>query len=277
MKNLYSLVFLCLFGLSVSAQEFPAPSPKASVSQVAGVTSITVDYSSPAVKGRTLFGELVPYGEVWRTGANKATAITFNRTVVIGDSKVGPGSFSVFTVPSEDGTLTFILNSDTELYGARNKDNTKDVVTVETKVTKSKDSVERMRFTLDNASNESIDLNFAWGTHRFSIPIQIQTEAAVMANMEAKEKEIASVYEYYADAANYYFAEGNYQLSKEMGEKSVNMQAKFWNTHTLAKSYKELGEKDAAIKMAQRSLDLSQKAEYKPYIERNEKLLSELK
>jgi tetratricopeptide (TPR) repeat protein len=276
MKKSISILFLALFGLSAFAQDFPAPSPKAMVSQVVGVTEITVEYSSPGVKGRELFGDLMPYGEVWRTGANKATAITFEDAVKVGGNEIAAGTYSIFTIPKEDGNISILLNSETELWGTGNRDNGKDVLGMDVKLNKEKESIERMRFTFENTTNNSTDLKFAWGNYRFTLPIETNTARLVDNNLNNKIKEFDQQYEFYADAARYYYDEGNYPVAEKYGKISVDMNEKFWNTHTLAKIYKELGKKDLAKKWAEKSLDLSKKADYKPYIERNEKLLSEL-
>jgi len=276
MKYTLSILFLAVISLSTFAQDFPAPSPKATISQVVGVTEITVEYSSPGVKGRELFGELIPYGEVWRTGANKATAITFEDAVKVGGEDIKAGSYSIFTLPSEGGKLLFMLNTETELWGTGKRDNGKDIVGVDVELEKAKESVERMRFTFENTTNNSTDLKFAWGNHRFTVPIETNTADLVEENLNERISEFDKQYEFYSDAARYYYDEGNYPVAKKYGEISVEMNSKFWNTHTLAKVYKELGEMKLAKQMAEKSLDLSLKADYKPYIERNEKLLSEL-
>jgi len=276
MKKSISILFLALFSLSAFAQDFPAPSPKAKVSQVVGVTEITIEYSSPGVKDRKLFGDLVPYGEVWRTGANKATAITFSNSVLIDDTEIEAGSYSVFTLPQEDGKITFLLNKETELWGTGNRDNGKDVVGVSVPLNKEKESIERMRFTFENTTNTSTDLKFAWGDYRFTVPIQVKTSGLVDQNVAERLAEFDRQFEFYADAARYYYDEGNYPVAEKYGKMSVDMNEKFWNTHTLAKIYKELGKKDLAKKWAEKSLEMSKRADYKPYIERNEKLLSEL-
>ncbi len=276
MKNTTTLFLSLLIGLSSMAQDFPAPSPKATVSQVVGVTEITVEYSSPGVKDRKLFGDLVPYGEVWRTGANKATAITFSTAVEIKDTEIGAGSYSIFTLPQEDGQITFLLNKETELWGTGNRDNGKDVAGINLPLEKERGSIERMRFTFENTTNNSTELKFAWGEYRFTVPIRIKTGGLVEENVNKRIAEFDKQYEFYADAARYYYDEGNYPGAEKYGKISVDMTEKFWNTHTLAKIYKELGKKDMAKMWAEKSLNLSKKADYKPYIERNEKLLSEL-
>src|SRR5476649_1158911 len=101
---------LCLLAAPAFAQlELPRPSPTAKVSQVIGLTEVTVDYSSPAARGRKIYGGIIPEGKLWRTGANLATKITFNKEVEIGGSKIPPGSYSIFSIPGE-GQWTLIVN-----------------------------------------------------------------------------------------------------------------------------------------------------------------------
>ena len=277
MKNTFLILFLTFVGLGSQAQDFPQPSPKASASQVVGVTEISIEYSSPGVKGRKIFGELVPYGQLWRTGANKATIISFADPVMVGGKNVDQGSYSVFTIPYEDGKLLFVLNSETELWGTGNRDNSKDVVSLELQHEKVRESVERLRFTFENTTDTNTELQFAWGPHRFKVPIEAFTSKKVDSNISKRIAEFDQQYEFYSDAARYFYDQGNYVVAKKYGERSVEMNEKFWNTHTLAKIYKETGEKDKALRMAKKSLELSEKENYKPYIDRNKKLISELK
>ncbi len=115
MKKL--ITSLALFvGLYSFAQELPQPSPAASLKQRVGLTDIQVDYSRPSLKGRKAFGELVPYGQLWRTGANKATSIEFSTDVMINKIPVPAGKYSIFTIPSEKSWV-IILNRNTELWG----------------------------------------------------------------------------------------------------------------------------------------------------------------
>ena len=99
--------------VSVSAQlTLPQPSPKAMVMQTIGYTEVTIDYSSPAVKGRTIWGELVPFDKIWRAGANSATKITFSKDVTVNGAAVPKGSYSIFMIPTKEGRWTVIINKD---------------------------------------------------------------------------------------------------------------------------------------------------------------------
>ena len=117
MKKLVLTLFtLCFFSISFSQIKTPQPSPSCSIKQTVGITEISVNYSRPGAKDRAIFGELVSYNKIWRTGANKATAITFDSDVIFGESKVKKGTYSLFTVPGENDWIV-MLNKETELWG----------------------------------------------------------------------------------------------------------------------------------------------------------------
>src|SRR4029077_5149846 len=118
MKTLSTLFCTTIIAISAFAQNptLPAASPAASVSQVFGLTKVNIEYHSPGVKGRTIWGNLVPYDSVWRTGANEATTIDFSTNVIIGGTKVKAGKYALFTIPGKD-TWTIIINSEADQWG----------------------------------------------------------------------------------------------------------------------------------------------------------------
>ncbi|MCA1762666.1 MAG: DUF2911 domain-containing protein [Flavobacteriales bacterium] len=275
MKRILFLSALVL-SFSLNAQDFPAPSPKAKVYQMVGLTEVEVEYSSPGVRERNVWGEVVPFGEIWRTGANMATKITFSDSVKIGGSVVDAGTYAIFTYPNER-SIKVVFNSNWNQGGTGNYDNSLDVASVKVPLGKSDSNVERLRFTIENATTDAADLVLSWGDREATVPFKVFTDAKVAEKFEAKKKEFESEYALYADGANYYLDAGDLKKAREMGEKSVKMQEKFWNLHTLAKIYKELDEKKMAMQTAEKSLKLAREADYQPYISRNEKLISELK
>jgi hypothetical protein len=119
MKKVTSLFTALLILGGLSAQEMPAPSPAAMVMQRVGLTDITIEYSRPGVKSRMIFGDLVPYNKLWRTGANKATLIKLSTDAKINGQEIKAGSYSIFTIPGEEEWVV-IFNKDTELWGTGN-------------------------------------------------------------------------------------------------------------------------------------------------------------
>ena len=154
------LSLAALVSLAVQAQELPQPSPLGKVDQVVGLTNIHVEYSRPSAKGRTIFGELVPYGEVWRTGANKATLFTTDGTVLVAGEKVEAGNYSLFTIPY-DGTWVIILNKNTELWGEGDRKEEEDVLTVKAEAMKCEDT-ETFTIEFADVKDDKANLVLRW-------------------------------------------------------------------------------------------------------------------
>lgn len=165
-----------------SSPELPAPSPKARVEQRVGVTDFSVDYSSPGVKGRQIWGGLVPYDELWRTGANAATTLQASRDFVFGGKKIPAGTYTLLTIPTRD-SWTVILNSDTKLPGTRGYEKKKDVarITVRPEAASHR---ERLAFSFVDTTDDATRLDLEWEKLRVSVPIQVETAAQAKANID---------------------------------------------------------------------------------------------
>lgn len=269
-----AFAFATLFS---TAQEFPAPSPKAREYQMVGLTEMEVEYSRPGVKGRTIFGELVAFDKLWRTGANRASKITFSNEVDFNGTKVAAGTYAIFTMPMK-GKIKVMLNSNADQGGTGNYDESLNVATTEVPFVKGPQNVERMRFSFENVQEDKVDLVFEWSDMMFSVPVSVDTDAHVVASMDAKMKEIDGLYGFYEDAASYYLANDRDKVKAlEMAKKSTDIKEVFWNMHTLAKAYKANGDMKMAKETAMKSLEMSKEAEYEPYIKMNEKMIAEMK
>ena len=162
------LAFFLMSALSMQAQDkTDRPSPPRSATAQTTAGEVTVDYSSPGVKGREIWGELVPYGEVWRTGANEATTITLSSDMKVGGKTVPAGKYSLFTIPSE-GEWTVILNSVWDQWGAYNYDPGKDVVRFQVRPKMVDESEERLTFTV----SERGVVTMAWEKLRLSFEVE---------------------------------------------------------------------------------------------------------
>src|SRR5699024_10361980 len=152
MKPLFLTLFLS-FGLifGMQAQEFhmPAPSPSVTVHQDFSTSSIKLEYSRPAVRGRTIFGVLMPYGEVWRTGANSATKITFGEEITLAEKKVEAGTYALYTIPGKK-KWTVILNKGTDNWGAAGYDSKENVLKVSVPVEHLNELQESLRISIEN-------------------------------------------------------------------------------------------------------------------------------
>jgi tetratricopeptide (TPR) repeat protein len=239
--------------------ELPRPSPSAKVSQVIGLTEITVDYSSPAVKGRPIWGALVPYDQMWRTGANQATKITFSRDVTFGDKPVPAGTYALFTIPAK-GAWTVILNKKADQAGtARDYKADLDLVRFQAHA-KSAAHRERMMFLFSDFTDDKGTLELEWDKLRVSIPIKVNTEAQALANIT---KGIDSAWRTYANAARYLAeTKKDYDTALTYIDQSINLKEDWFNLWIKATILAGKGKTADAIGMGQKAYELGQKAEY---------------
>lgn len=219
-----------------TAQDLPAPSPKATVMQRIGLTDVTIEYSRPSSKGRKVFGDLVPYGEVWRTGANKATSISFKGNLLVQDQPLEAGMYSVFTIPREGGSWEVIFNRDTELWGASDRKPEADVLHIKVPV---KECPQTETFTMEfaNLGQDAADLVLRWERQQAIIHLSADATEQGKANIaEAVAKPDAGYRPFYS-AANFYLDRNlDAKQALEWAQKSVSKERKYWNTFVLAKA-----------------------------------------
>lgn len=249
MKKISLLFFASLISLSttqVFAQAgLPQASPAASVSQTFGNTKTEIYYHSPAVKGRTIWGNLVPYDSVWRTGANEATTISFSTDVILDGQKVKAGKYALFTIPGRD-TWTIILNSDADQWGAYSYNKSKDVVRFTTKpeMTNMK---ERLGFFIDDINDSIGHVTFRWEKLKVGFSIKAKTIAMV-------QKGIDNNWRTLANAANYY-VDNKLDLTKaqQWCQASIDLNESFFNRYIMARVLQAKGENKEALKYAEES------------------------
>jgi Protein of unknown function (DUF2911) len=255
MKNKFTaLLAFCMMltSLFLNAQELPQPSPLGKVEQKVGLTNVSIAYSRPSVKGRAIFGDLVPFGEIWRTGANKATEITFSTDVKIGGKEVKAGKYSLFTIPTAQ-EWTIILNKNTELWGSDEYKIEDDAARIMVKPLPNAPT-ESMTITIDNVDTKKADISISWEKVKVSFPIEVEFDVVAMENIKTKIEEAEETFSVYNGAARYYL-ENNKDVKQalEWAQKSVNMKAEFWNLLTLAKAQAANGQYKQAIETANKS------------------------
>jgi hypothetical protein len=160
---------------AAKAPETPRPSPSAKVSQRVGFTDISVEYSSPGVKKRKVWGDVVPLDKMWRTGANASTKVTFSKDVVIGDKPVPAGTYALLTIPGKK-SWTLVLNKNTDIGGNMDKYVEADDVARVTATPKSIPSRERLTFLFSDTTDDSTSLDLEWDKVRVSLPIKAPTK-----------------------------------------------------------------------------------------------------
>ncbi|HZI13310.1 MAG TPA: DUF2911 domain-containing protein [Myxococcus sp.] len=269
---LSALVFLA--AAPASAQlKLPAASPAAKVSQEVGVTDISIEYASPGVKGRQIWGALVPYDKVWRTGANAATKITFSKDVTFGGKAVPAGTYSIVSIPSQKGWKV-MLNKELGLFStAAQYDAAKDVASVDATTTEIP-LRERLAFVFSNTTENSTSLDLEWEKLRVSVPIKVDTAAQAKANIQQASERTASAH---AQAARYLAEVGDMPNAQKHADASVAIESNWFNQWIRADILARQGKYADARKAAQISWDLGQKAENFFFKDQVQKALTEWK
>lgn len=251
-------LFLLALGFSAQAQDLPAPSPSSTLNQRVGLTDFTIEYSRPGVKGREVFGALVAYDEVWRTGANKATSIEFNTPVTFDGKSVAPGKYSIFTIPTE-GEWTFILNKNTELWGAGDYNSEEDVLRLSVEAMES-EMTETFTIDVAHISNDGAHLVIKFADRKIAVPMGVKTQEKAMSNIKEalanspKDK----LWMVNRNAANYYLNNG---LDKEQALKfiqtSVKLKEDNWYSHYVhGEILYSLGRNKEAVMAAKKAMEI---------------------
>ncbi|APU11853.1 DUF2911 domain-containing protein [Cellulophaga lytica] len=273
-----ALVLVAVFALTgVQAQiETPQPSPFTKIEQKVGLTDVTLEYSRPSMRGREVFGNLVPFSKLWRTGANKNTTITFSNNVIIGGKEVKAGSYAVFTKPGES-SWEIIFYADTNNWGTPKAwDNAKVAATVKADVVKMPMKIETFTMTFDDLTASSAVLGILWEDvyvgAKFDVPTDKTVTAAITKTMNGP-----SAQDYYAAAVYYKESGKDINQAKTWMEKAMSMMEKpaFYQLRQLSLIYAKAGDKKKAIETAKKSLAGSKEAGNADYIKMNEDSLKE--
>ncbi|WP_068839902.1 DUF2911 domain-containing protein [Pontibacter akesuensis] len=283
----FALSAALLFGAgAVQAQspgiKMPAPSPSQKVEQVVGLSTVSVDYSRPSVKGRKIFGEggLEAYGDVWRTGANASTKIKFSDEVTIEGNKIPAGEYALYTIPGPD-EWTVIIHKNLKHWGDGGKDYNpaEDLVRFKVKSQKNPRKVESFTINFTNLKQDAADVELLWDDVIVPFTIKTDVDSKVMSQIQQQVINGTTVTpNLYAAAASYYL-ENNRDLKQahEWIKKANATDPKFWNVHTQAKIEAKLKNYKAAIKTAEKSKELAKAADNADYVALNDKAIAEWK
>jgi tetratricopeptide (TPR) repeat protein len=283
-KTLIGLAFSAamLVGTStVRAQiEIPAASPAATVTQKVGLTDVSVSYSRPSLRGRTVGKDVAIYGEMWRTGANSPTLIKFNDDITIQGNKVPAGEYVLMSIPAQN-EWTVILHKNKELWGNNDAkyDQANDQLRFTVKPQTNPRTIESFTINFANLKSNSADVELLWGKEIASFTITTDVDSKVMAQIQEKvvnSKEVSP--NTYAAAASYYMsANKDMKQALDWMKKANAKDAKFWNLHAQAKIQANLKDYKGAIKTAEQSIELAKKANNPEYVRMNEQAIAEWK
>ncbi len=278
MKKLLLLFMTCATVYAVQAQiTTPQPSPAAKLEQKVGLTDVTIEYSRPSVKGRKIFGGLVPYGEMWRTGANKNTIVTFSTDATVDGQTLKAGSYSVFTKPGEENWEVYFY-TDTENWGTpQNWDDSKVAAKTTVKSYPIPFNVETYAMDINNITNSGGHLEFIWEKTYAAVPFTVPTDDAVLKSI-SNVMGGPSVNDYFS-AAQYYLQENkDIQKAKTWIDTAIDMtkdKPRFWMLRLQSLVHAKAGETKSAIAAAKHSLELAEKAGNKGYVKMNKDSLKE--
>jgi Protein of unknown function (DUF2911) len=256
--------------------EFPAASPTCTFKQRVGLTDIEITYSRPALKERHIFGDLVAYGKVWRTGANAATKLVFSTPVKLNGHDLAAGTYALMTIPEKD-KWTIIINKGNEQWGAYSYDEKADVLRFDAKSITLEKPVETFTIDFDNVRDESADLTLTWEKTKVAIKLELEYAAKLVKDIEEVMSSDAPGKPYFWAAQYFYNHNKDMKLADKWIDEAIKERDAFFTVHLKAKILERLGDKAGALATAKRSLEMSEKANDAAYIKLNEALIARLK
>lgn len=276
MKKLF-VTALAVFSLFIADAQLktPAPSPTQTIKQDFGLSTVELSYSRPGMKGRKIFGDLVPFGKVWRTGANNATTLTFGEDVIIGGKKIAAGKYGLLSIPDKASWI-LIISKQTDVTSPAAYKEDMDVVRVTAEPMKIKDNVESFTMQFADVKPSSCALHIMWENTAVALPITVDVESKVMGQIDQLMNKDNRPY---FNAAMYYLENGK-DLNQALAwfDKAVEANpTAFWMHHQRANCLAKLGKKEEAKTAAKKSIELATAAKNDDYVKLNEKLLAELK
>jgi tetratricopeptide (TPR) repeat protein len=258
----------------------PDQSPFSTVTQKVGFSEIRIEYSRPSVRGRIIFGDLVPYGKVWRTGANAATKLYINEEITIQDNfKLFPGVYSLYTIPDKN-EWTIIINKDPWLWGAFDYKANFDAIRFNVKPQPLKEQVETFTIQFANVCSNCSEIQMMWDFTKVSFRISTNAEEKVLGQIKTftSNPEAKLAGEYYL--ASKYYLDTNRDLNQalEWANKALQYGPEaYWVIHTKAEILAKMGDYKAAIDAAQLSLDKAKAKSDDDYVRMNEREIAKWK
>lgn len=260
-RTVLSFALLCTFVVAAVAQPAGPPrvSPMATTSQVVGLAKVDVTYSRPSVNDRTVWGELVPYGEVWRTGANEATTFEISHDAKIDGKPLAAGKYALFTIPNKD-SWTLIFNKEAEQWGAFQYKEGEDALRVEVKP-RSIDHVEMFTVAFFDVDSDSAEVHLHWA--EVGVPFTVEFDTPSIAIEQAREDaKDASQGRTMWNWANYFLQEEEH-LEEALGWATTvaDQNESYWTRSLQARLQAANGQTEAAMTTAKKAMELGEKAQ----------------
>ena len=277
MKKIALFVFMIAVSFGVQSQiSTPAASPSSTLIQKVGLTDVKLEYSRPSMRGRTIFGDLVPYDKLWRTGANARTKITFSENVKIGNQELKAGSYAIYTKP---GAAAWEVIFYTEADGGGTPatwDESKVAAKTTAQVQNLPFQVETFTISIDGLSDNAATLGMYWSDVYVGVKFDVPTDKAVTSSIE-KVMKGPDANDYYAAAVYYMNSGKDINKAKEWMDKAMSMTEKpaFWQLRQQSLIYAKAGDKKQAIETAKKSLAAAEAAGNADYVKMNKDSLKE--
>jgi hypothetical protein len=256
--------------------EFPAPSPACTIKQRVGLTDIEIVYSRPSMKGRQIFGSLVPYGAVWRTGANAATKISFNTSVKLNGTEIAAGTYAFYTIPGEN-EWTIILNKGVGQSGTQ-YDQAADVARFKaTPVKLSDTSIDTLTIEFNHVRDESAVITLVWEQTVVPVKVELDLTSKLVPQIEEAMSATEGRKPYYQAAMFYYDHDQDLKKASQWVDAAIAEREAHYIVYLKARILAKLGDKQGAIAAAKRSTELAINAKDTGYVKMNEDLITSLK
>ena len=267
MKNWILGLAALAFTLPANAQELPQPSPTSTVDQRIGLTDFSITYSRPAARDRAIFGDLVPYNEVWRTGANACVILSASTDFTMNGNAVSAGEYALFTIPGAT-EWTVILSTQTDLWGSAGYSQDNDVVRV-TAPAANGDFDESFTIGFKSLSTTGGELVIEWANTEVSINLGVDSEGESGKNVA---KALSDAKRAYRNAANYYSGQGDHEKALATIEIALQLDPEYWYTNWVkAKILYAAGDTKAALKQGKKAMDLGAPDSYRAGYEKEMK------
>ena len=272
MKKIFLALAVILSSFGSQAQVLtPQPSPKCTINQIVGLTDVEIEYSRPGTKGRNIFGDLVPFGKVWRTGANGNSTISFSEDVVIDGKTLKKGKYALFTLPKVE-SWEVIFYSKTDNWGNPEEWNEADVALRASVVPEMLNrNVESFTIDINNLDNNFGYLNISWEKTLVSLKFEVPTQKMAQASID-KVLAGPSAGDYFSAAQFYYQSNGDMTKALSYVNKALELKKEnpFWYTKLKSLIQAKLGDKKGAIETARISLAAAKVAKNDDYVKMNE-------
>jgi len=275
-----TILLWIIFPASIEAQQIniPEPSPAYVSVQKMGLSDVRIEYSRPSIRDREIFGELVPYNQIWRTGANNATTVTFSTDITVEGKPLEKGKYGILTIPGKEH-WTIILTKNTDLWGAIGYNESDDALRFKVDALQINDRLETLFIGLEDLTESWAHLVIKWDFTSVKFRIEAEVEPIVMKQIQnfLIDQESSNPDDLY-NGASYYYTK-NFDLNKALAwiTKAVDISPEYWMIHLKAKIELGLDKKDEAMSTAVWALEEAKKAKNWDYVTLNQNLINSIK